>query len=224
MEIEFVDRQDPVYQPDFSIVHPDIEQYLTNITPERDAVLVEMETHAKESNFPIVGPLVGRLLFLLTSSINAKRILELGSGFGYSAYWFAKATSDDARIICTDTNEENVRRAKKWLKRGKVDTKMDFRIGNALEILEETTGEFDIIFNDIEKHDYPKALTLSIPKLRKGGLFIADNVLWGGRILDDKPDEATAGVLTLNRMLHSRPEIFTTIIPLRDGVSVSIKL
>jgi len=209
---------------DLDIVQPAIQEYLLDITPERDEVLVEMETYATEKNFPIVGPLVGRLLYVLASSINANRILELGSGFGYSAYWFAKATSDDARIICTDTKEENAQRAKDWLTRGKVNRKIDFRVGNALDVLAEASGEFDIIFNDINKHDYPKALTMSIPKLRKGGLFIADNVLWKGRILADKPDEATAGVLTLNRMLYSMPDVYTTIIPLRDGVSISLKL
>lgn len=210
--------------PGLDIVNPKIEQYLKDVTPERDIVLAEMEAYAKEKNFPIVGPQVGRLLFVLASSINAKRILELGSGFGYSAYWFAKATSDDARIICTETREKNAQRAKDAFVRGKIDHKIDFRVGNALDILPDIQGEFDIIFNDIDKKDYPKALTLTIPKLRKGGLFVCDNVLWHGRVLAEKPDEDTAAVLTLNRLLYSMPEIYSTIIPLRDGVSISIKL
>lgn len=210
--------------PELDIVNPRIEQYLKDVTPDRDLILGEMEAYAKEINFPIVGPLVGRLLFILASSINAKRILELGSGFGYSAYWFAKATGDDAKIICTETKEENAVCAKKMFVRGNIDHKIDFRVSNALDTLVDVQGEFDIIFNDIDKKDYPKALTLSIQKLRKGGLFITDNVLWHGRVLAEKPDEDTAAVLTLNRMLYSMPEIFSAIIPLRDGVSISIKL
>lgn len=209
---------------DLAIVQPDIEQYLKDITPDRDRVLTEMELYAQETGFPIIGPLVGRLLYLLAASTNAKRILELGSGFGYSAYWFAKATGDDARIICTDAKEQNARRAREWFSRGNVDKKLDFQVGDALTVLATVEGEFDIIFNDIDKEDYPRALTLSIPKLRRGGLFISDNVLWKGRVLSDKPDEATAGILTFNRRLYSMAELFSTIIPLRDGVSISIKL
>jgi predicted O-methyltransferase YrrM len=209
---------------DGTIVQPDIEQYLKDIAPDRDRVLTEMETFAEQIGFPIVGPLVGRLLYLLAASMNAKRILELGSGFGYSAYWFAKATSDDARIICTDNKHENAERARAWFARGNVDKKIEFRVGDALATLAATEGPFDIIFNDIDKHDYPKALALSLPKLRTGGLLISDNVLWKGRVLAEKPDEATAAILTFNRRLYSLPELFSTIIPLRDGVSVSIKL
>ncbi len=211
-------------QPEVEIINPLLEQYMKDITPERDVILSEMEAYAKEINFPIVGPLVGRLLAVLAQSINAKTILELGSGFGYSACWFAKATGDDATIICTETKEQNARRAREAFVRGKIDHKIDFRVGNALDILSEVQGEFDIIFNDIDKKDYPKALTMSIPKLRKGGLFITDNVLWHGRVLAEKPDEDTAAILTLNRMLYSNPNIFSTILPLRDGVSVSVKL
>jgi caffeoyl-CoA O-methyltransferase len=214
----------PMAFQDIDIVHPQIEQYLNDSIPERDDVLSDMEAYAKKNNFPIIGPLVGRMLFVLASSIKAKNILELGSGFGYSAYWFAQATADDARIICTDGREGNARRAAQYLGRAALAHKMDFRVGNALEIMATLSGEFDIIFNDIDKHDYPRALTLSLPKLRKGGLFITDNALWKGRVLGEKPDGATAGVLTLNRMLYASPQLFTTIIPIRDGVSVSIKL
>lgn len=208
---------------ELDIVHPLIERYLLDTIPERDDVLAEMEAFAARHKFPIVGPLVGRLLFTLARSINARRIFELGSGFGYSACWFAKATPADTRIICTEGSAANIRRAKGWLERAGLAGKVDFRKGDALEILGTVEGEFDIIFNDIDKHDYPRALTASVPRLRKGGLFVTDNVLWKGRILGDKPDGATAGVLTLNRMLFGTPDLFTTIIPLRDGVSVSIK-
>lgn len=205
------------------IVDPNIERYLQDITPDRDAVLFEMEHYAAETDFPIVGPLVGRFLHVLAASIGATRILELGSGFGYSAYWFAKATGDDAHIICTDKKVENKARAEAWLQRGGVAHKVTFEVGDALDMLRRMPGEFDIIFNDIEKVDYPKALMLSVPKLRRGGLFIADNALWKGRVVGAERDEATAAILTFNRRLYSMPELFTTIIPLRDGVSISIK-
>jgi caffeoyl-CoA O-methyltransferase len=206
------------------IVHPDIVEYLLNVTPERDQVLSDMEEFAVEKNFPIIGPLVGRTLFAFAKSVQAKTVLELGSGFGYSAYWFAKAMGKDGTIVCTDSDSSNAERAREYFRRGKVAAKLDFRTGDALKIIDELNGSFDIIFNDLSKHEYPKVVRMAVPKLRKGGLLISDNVLWHGRILDKKPDANTAGVLTYNRLIYSSKELFTTILPLRDGVSVSVKL
>lgn len=206
------------------IVHPDIVEYLLNITPERDEVLSDMEELAVEKNFPIIGPLVGRTLYVLAQSIQAKRVLELGSGYGYSAYWFAKAISKEGTVVCTDGEPLNAERAKEYFRRGKMTQKVDFRVGDALKIIDDLDGTFDIIFNDLDKHQYPKAFRKALPRLRKGGLLISDNVLWHGKILDKKPDADTAGILTYNRLIYSSKELFTTILPLRDGVSVSIKL
>lgn len=206
------------------IVHPNIVEYLLNVTPERDQVLEDMEQFALEQHFPIIGPLVGRFLYLITQVTQAKRVLELGSGFGYSAYWFAKALGKNGEIICTDGNPLNAERATAYLKRGKVGSKVEFLVGDALKLIDEQEGQFDIIFNDLDKHQYPKAFRKAVPKLRKGGLLISDNVLWSGKIFDHKPDVDTAGILTYNRLIYSSKELFSTIIPLRDGVSISIKL
>lgn len=206
------------------IVNPDIVEYLLNITPERDAVLSDMEELAVEKNFPIVGPLVGRTLYVFALAIQAKRVLELGSGYGYSAYWFAKAIGKDGTVICTDGSPTNAERAREYFRRGKLAGKMDFHVGDALKIMDELDGTFDIIFNDLDKHQYPKAFRKALPRLRKGGLLISDNVLWHGRVLDKKPDSDTAGILTYNRLIYSSKDLFTTILPIRDGVSVSIKL
>lgn len=206
------------------IVHGNIVEYLLNVTPERDEILDEMERLALERSFPIIGPLVGRTLYLFAKLTQAKRILELGSGYGYSAYWFAKATGKDTEIICTDGNSENAERAKEYFKRGKISHKIQFLVGDALKLIDSVEGEFDIIFNDVDKHQYPRAYRKAIPRLRKGGLFISDNTLWGGKILNRKPDADTAGILTFNRLIYSSKDLFSTILPLRDGVSVSIKL
>ena len=206
------------------ILNADIEKYLAEVIPERDSVLTEMEMYAASKNFPIVGPLVGRLLYLISKAIKAKKVLELGSGFGYSAYWFAKAVGSAGRVVCTENLRENVALAKEFLRKGHVVDRAKFLIGDAISSVEGIRGTFDIIFNDVDKTQYPQALKVALPRLRKGGLFISDNVLWSGRILDKKPDAATASILTFTRMLFSSKDLFTTIIPLRDGVSVSIKL
>jgi len=206
------------------IVNPDIVNYLINSTPERDSVLQEMEEYAHARNFPIVGPLVGRLLYSLAKMTQAKRIFEMGSGFGYSAYWFAKAIGKDGEIICTDGDPANAANATSYFHRGRIAQRIDFRTGNGLKLIDETDGQFDIIFNDIDKHDYPKAFRKALPRLKKGGLLISDNVLWSGKILSHKPDSDTAGILTYNRLIYSSKDLFSIIIPLRDGVGVTIKI
>ena len=220
------------------ILHPSIDDYLLDITPERDAVLTEMEAHARANRFPIVGPLVGRVLHQLVLLTNPTRIFEMGSGFGYSAYWMAKALrKPEASIICTDGSQENADRAAGYLARGDIADRIDYRVGNALEIIDETEGEFDIIYNDIDKDGYPQAFHKALPRLRSGGLFITDNMIWGGRVVTQEPGDppeglneqerwfhaATIGVRELIRLLYSSPDVFTTIIPLRDGVSVAVK-
>jgi predicted O-methyltransferase YrrM len=197
-----------------------------------------MEAYARERRFPIVGPLVGRVLHQLVLLTNPTRIFEMGSGFGYSAYWMAKALRQpEARIICTDGSQENADRAAGYLARGGIANRIDYRVGNALEIIDETEGDFDIIYNDIDKDGYPEAFRKAIPRLRSGGLFITDNMLWLGRVvtydtdadmqgLDEEEQwvhNTTVGVKELTRLLYSSPDVFTTIIPLRDGVSVAIK-
>ena len=220
------------------VLHPSINEYLLEVIPERDEVLTEMEAYAQENRFPIVGPLVGRVLHQLVLLTNPIRIFEMGSGFGYSAYWMAKALrQQEAGIICTDGSQENADRAAGYLARGGIANRIDYRVGNALEIIDETEGEFDIIYNDIDKDGYPEAFRKAIPRLRSGGLFITDNMLWLGRVvtydtdadaqgLDEEEQwvhNTTAGVKELTRLLYNSPDVFTTIIPLRDGVSVAIK-
>ena len=220
-----------------NILHPTINEYLQDIIPKRDEVLTEMEVHARENRFPIVGPLVGRVLHQLVLITNPTRIFEMGSGFGYSAYWMAKALQKpEATIICTDGSQGNADRAADYLKRGGIADRIDYRVGNALEIIDQTDGEFDIIYNDIDKDGYPDAFQKAIPRLRKGGLFITDNMLWGGRVtqkteskstdLNDRDqwiNATTEGVKEVTRLQYSSQDVFTTIIPLRDGVSVAVK-
>jgi caffeoyl-CoA O-methyltransferase len=211
-------------RPDMYILNPEIESYIESLTPLRDEVLLEMEDYARKSDFPIVGPLVGRFLYQLTLISGAERIMELGSGFGYSAFWFAKAIAGSGSVIFTDISSENAALAEQYLKRAGLREKIDIRTGNALDIIDKSEGEFDIIFNDIDKEFYPEVVERASAKLRKGGLFITDNVLWSGRVLGDDPSPSTEGVREFTRLLLSEKGFYTTIIPLRDGLSLSVKL
>ncbi len=189
-----------------------------------DAVLTEMEELAKEQSIPIVGRQVGSLLYQLAMMINAKRIFELGSAFGYSAYWFAKAIGKGGEVHFTDLSKHNIALARDFIDRVGFEDIIKIHMGDGLGILDEATGEYDIIFNDIEKEDYPAVVDKAYSKLRTGGLFITDNVLWYGRILSDDKSPATEGVRKFTELLLSHKGFYTTIIPMRDGLSVSVKL
>lgn len=206
------------------IVNPQIEEYLKSLSPSDDAILREMEEIGKERGFPIVGPLVGRLLHQLALAIRAERIFEMGSGFGYSAYWFAKALSDSGKLFFTELSDDNAKLALGFFKRAKIDNRIKIQLGDSLSILDSTPGHFDVIFNDIDKESYPLVVEKAYKRLRKGGLLIADNVLWFGRVLRDDNSSSTKGIREFTRLLLSEKGFLTTVIPIRDGISISLKL
>jgi caffeoyl-CoA O-methyltransferase len=206
------------------ILDPSIEAYLKSLLPERHPVLVEMEAEAARRGFPIVGPLVGSLLELLARAIGARTVLELGSGFGYSALWFAQALPTDGHLIAFEGNPDNARDARAYLTRAGLEDRATFKTGDALELIEDEPGPFDIIFNDIDKDAYPEVPPKALRRLRTGGLLISDNALWSGRVTKPPADTWTAGLQAYNRLVASDPSLKTTIVPIRDGVSVSLKV
>jgi len=206
------------------IVPPKLNEYLQRLLPERHPKLLEMEQLAAERDFPIIGPLVGRLLYQYTRALGAKRVFEMGSGFGYSAFWFALALPNDGTVICTDASQNNLDLAEDYLKAAGLLKKVELHAGDALKILSQSTGAFDIILNDIDKHDYPRVVELVVPRLRTGGLLITDNTLWKGKVAEDKPDSTTKAILEYNRRVFSHPDLWTTLLPLRDGLTVSLKV
>jgi caffeoyl-CoA O-methyltransferase len=206
------------------IVHADLEVYLAGLVGASAGIVAEMEGVARERSFPIVGPLVGRLLSVMARSIGAKSVCELGSGFGYSTMFFAEAVGPEGRVIHTDMSREQSDEARAYLGRAGLAERVDFHVGDAIGVLEAQSGPFDIIFCDIDKEAYPQVPELAVPRLRSGGMLIFDNTLWYGRVADREPDATTAAVQELNRILHGRADLLTTIIPIRDGVSISLKL
>ncbi len=205
------------------ITHPAVDAYLHALTPDRDPVLQEMERIAAQQRFPIVGPLVGRLLYQLTIISGARRVLEFGSGFGYSAYWFAKALPSGGVVVCTEGSGERVEMMRASFRRGGMERKLEAHVGDALEVIDRLDGPFDVIFNDIDKERYPEALRKALPLLRDGGLFVSDNVLWGGSVTTNERRPDALAIQEFNRTLYGTPGLWTTILPLRDGVSVSVK-
>lgn len=202
-----------------------VEKYIYDILPQSGPVLREMERQAKKRDIPIVGPAVARVLFQYARIISAKRIFELGSAIGYSTIWWAQAVGDDGQVFYTDGDPKKATEAQSYFQRAGVENRIHVQVGDALELLSEQKEEFDIIFNDVDKEDYPRVLHLVKGRLRQGGLFITDNVLWSGRVTQKKPKEAsTRAIQEFNKRLYASQEFFTTILPLRDGVAVSLKL
>jgi caffeoyl-CoA O-methyltransferase len=201
-----------------------VDDYLYAMLPPREAVLVEMEDYATKHDIPIVGPAVARVLQQLALTIKAKTVFELGSAIGYSTIWWAQAVGEQGKVIYTDGDPKNAERARSYFARAGVTKQITLHTGDALEFLSEQKQEFDIIFNDVDKDDYPRVLRLVAPRLRPGGLFVTDNVLWSGRVAEKNPSDArTKAIVEFNRKLYDCKEFYTTILPIRDGLAVALK-
>jgi predicted O-methyltransferase YrrM len=205
------------------IVDPDIERYMNSLLPPRDAVLAEMEASAAERHVPIVGPAVGGLLALLVMISKAKRIFELGSAIGYSTIWLARAAGPGAEVHYSDGSAANAKQAQGYFGRAGVADRIHIHIDDALGALAQTPGQFDFIFNDVDKEGYPAVLEAVTRRLKTGGLFVTDNTLWHGTVLSPR-DESARAVVAFNRKLFESKHFATRLLPLRDGLALSIRL
>lgn len=206
-------------------IQDDVEQYLYELLPERDAVIAEMEQYAAEHRVPIIGPAVARLLVLLAKASGARRIFEMGSAIGYSTIWLAQAAGPKAEVHYTDGSRENAERAKDYFRRAGVAKRIRVEVGDALQLLKKTKGRFDLIFIDVDKHQYPAALQTALPRLIRGGLLITDNTLWSGKAARPAApgDDNTRGIQEFNRLVYKSKELYPVLLPLRDGVTVCRK-
>lgn len=206
------------------ILEKHIEKYLDSLLPKRDAALAYMEKYASRRKIPIVGPACGRLLNLLAQISGARRMFEMGSAIGYSTIWLARGAGADAEIYYTDGNPENARLARNNFRRAGVEDRIQLLVGDAIQLIDAVPGAFDLIFIDVDKHQYPDALRKAVPRLRRGGLLITDNVLWYGRASRRARDVRTRSIQQFNRMIYSSSKLFPVIVPLRDGVAVCRKI
>jgi predicted O-methyltransferase YrrM len=212
------------------IAHPSIENYLRSLSSGDDEpVLLEMEALADAEGFPIVGRLCGRVLEVLARSIGAKRIFEMGSGFGYSAYWFSRAAGPEGEIHLTDMDPENERKALDFLGRAGLDGPVEYHVGDAFDAFGKAEGEFDIVYCDIDKEGYPQAWKEGRQKVRVGGFYICDNMLWSGRVTDDpsvsdERPELTQAIKQTNEAIAGDGDFRSFIVPLRDGVVVALRI
>jgi caffeoyl-CoA O-methyltransferase len=207
------------------IVEPRVEEYMRSLLDRYDdPVLLEMERVAAERSFPIVNRIVGVTLELLARSIGAKRVFDLGSGYGYSAYWFARAVGEAGEVFLTDGDPENEKKALHYLGRAGLVERVRFRVGDAVTRFGEVEGAFDIVYCDVDKEGYPDAWRAARDRIRIGGLYLCDNVLWSGRVVDTAPDETTKAILEHNAMIAADERYLSVVVPTRDGVMTALRV
>ena len=207
-----------------SITYDYIDDYLYRIAAPRDPLLEKMEEYADSHAVPIIGPLVGRLLYNLAKASQSKKILEIGTAIGYSGIWLARAVAPlKGGVTTIDMDPERVKIAKKNISEAGLERAVKVIEGNALKVLPTLREEFDMIFLDSDKDVYPDAFKMSVPMLRKGGLFVADNALWGGDVAKGGKSKDTQSMIKFNRLVSESPGMSTVIVPLRDGVLLSLK-
>jgi predicted O-methyltransferase YrrM len=209
-------------------VNPAIEDYMRGLLDQTGhPALTEMEALAQKNNFPIVGRLVGVFLETQARMINARRVFEFGSGYGYSAYWFARAVGEAGQVICSEADLLNKEKAERYLGAANLWDRVDFRAGMAQALFAETEGLFDICYNDVDKGDYPEIWLMAKDRIRPGGLYIADNVLWRGRVAVEHYNDVfpgwTEAIREHNRLVFNDPDFDAFINPTRDGVLVARK-
>lgn len=205
------------------ITYPEVRDYLDSFVKPDNDVLAAMEEYAKQENFPIIGPLCGRVLYQNALAIGAKTVFEMGSGFGYSTYWFAKAVGAGGSVVHTDGSEALSAKARDYLGSAGLVDRVSFEVGFAQRIIERYDGPYDVIYIDVDKDGYPECWNLAKTRVRPGGLIITDNILWSGRVAEPNPDATTQAIQQYTQMAYREPGFLTTIIPLRDGMAVSLR-
>ncbi len=203
-----------------------VQEFLAGLVPPRDPEMQAMEEYASKTNFPIIGPAAGHACYQIARMVGARSIFEMGSGYGYSTAWFARAVEENGGGVVHHVvwDKKLSKMAREHLSRLKLDGIVKYHVGEAVEELRHHSGLLDLIFNDIDKKGYPASLPVIKEKLRVGGVLIVDNILWHGRIFDANdrtPD--TEGVRSLTSALCSDPDWIVNLMPVRDGVIVALR-
>jgi len=207
------------------ITEPAVNRYILELIPERDPVLKDMEDLAARDHIPIVGPVVGTLLSQLARSIGAARIFELGSAIGYSTIWLARALAPGGKVFYTDGDPRNAQLASSYFERAGLSDRIEVLVGDALESFARIPGEYDLIFNDVDKEGYPDVYSQAVGRVRSGGFFVTDNTLRRGDVADPGVSNAEIEAVRLFNHLFARDTRFETVLlPLRDGVTVAFRL
>jgi predicted O-methyltransferase YrrM len=208
-----------------SILLPEQEAYLERLLPPREPLLREMEEHARRDGVPVSDPEVGRLLTILARSLDARRILEIGTAIGYGTLCLARGAAA-AQVVTLELDPQRIEQARGYLERGGVADRVEIVEGAALDLLPRLQGPFDLVFVDAVKKEYRRYLDLLLPSLRVGGMVVVDNLLWKGHVAappEDEEDEVADAVRAFNGYLMMHPQLQAVVLPLGDGLGVATK-
>lgn len=206
-----------------SILLPGIDNYIDNLIGNSKDIYIKHEEKAKNLQAPICGPQVGNILYMLCKLSSSKKVLELGSSIGYSTLWFANAVGTDGRVTYTDYLQTNANIARLAASEMGLDNQINFFVGDALQYLEKSEDTYDVIFIDLDKHLYLDAIKLALEKVKNGGIIIADNTLWSGRVRWNIKDEQTLSIQKYNEYVFNHHLLHSIILPVRDGLTISYK-
>lgn len=207
----------------------EIEEYSAAHTEAENALLKSLnrDTHANVlSPRMLSGHLQGRFLSMISRMIRPDRILEIGTYTGYSGICFCEGLNPGGKLVTIDVNEELENFTRRYFDQSPFKDQIDYRIGNALDIIPTLTDTFDLVFIDADKINYSSYFNLCLEKVRPGGFLIADNVLWSGKVVEQlkKVDKDTQALLDFNRMVHEDPRVSNILLPIRDGLMILQKL
>lgn len=209
------------------IINPSLQAYAEQHTSPENSGLqrVNRDTHAKVLMPRMLsGHLQGRVLSMISYMIRPQLILEIGTYTGYSAICLAEGMERGGKIITLDINEELEDRVRKNFQDAGMEDRVDYRIGNALKIIPEINEVFDLVFIDADKENYANYFDLVIDKVRPGGFILADNVLWSGKVLDEKPDKDTRAINAFNKKIQDDSRVENVLLPIRDGIMLIRKV
>ncbi|WP_073094639.1 O-methyltransferase [Cyclobacterium lianum] len=189
---------------------------------------ISRQTHLKVLKPRMLsGPLQGKLLEMLVRISGAKRVLEIGTYTGYATICMARGLGDKGRIVSLDINEELETMVRNFFSRSGLAEKIDYRIGNALDLLPQIKEPFDFVFIDADKRNYVNYYDSVVGEMKPGGLILADNILWSGKVLAEnrkKLDKDTAAILAFNERVRQDPRVENVVLPIRDGIMLVRKL
>jgi predicted O-methyltransferase YrrM len=212
------------------IIVPDlVEQYLASLNRTHDAVLDEVARAGEDRKLPLVDAEVGALLRVLVTAIGARRVLEIGTAIGYSGIWMAGGLPPDGSLLTIEMDRDRAREARDNFARAGVADRVNVIVGDSKLMVAKVSGPFDLIFQDGDKQQYSPLLDRLVALLRPGGLLVTDNVLWDGEVVPgylSKPArnaDDTRAIKEYNERIATHPALITSVIPLRDGVAISVK-
>lgn len=207
---------------DQSFLHPDAEKYAQGLTRVPFPVMERMEREIQKEDQPAVGRLTGSVLRMLVAANKAERVLEVGGNVGYSALWLAGGLGARGTLETIELKPDLARRAEQNFLEAGLEGRARVHVGAALDVLPRLEGPFDVVFLDAVKSEYERYLDLVLPKMRPGGVVAADNVFWLGRAWGKAKDEDSVGIRAFTKRVFEDPRLATTLVPVEDGLSVSV--